>query len=170
MIETDRLALLPATVQTLRAEARKDLAGFASLLSVAKPEAWPPDLYDDDAVAWSLRELEEDPNRAPWNTYYFVLKSTRTLLGAGGFMHGPDKDGCVEIGYSILSAHQRNGYASEAAGAMVHCAFKDPRVTRVIAHTFPDLAGSIGVLTKNGFVLTGPGAEAGTVRYTRARD
>ena len=170
MIETARLLLVEAGVEALRAEAAHDYARLAEVLGVATPAAWPPDLYDDDAVAWSLRELEEDPNRAPWNTYYFVLKSTRTLLGAGGFMHGPDKDGCVEIGYSILSTHQRNGYASEAAGAMVHCAFKDPRVTRVIAHTFPDLAGSIGVLTKNGFVLTGPGAEAGTVRYTRARD
>ena len=40
---------------------------------------------------------------------------------------------------------------------------------RVIAHTLPHLVSSIGVLEKNDFRLTGPGAEAGTVRYELAR-
>lgn len=169
MIECERLLLLPATVQTLRLEAARELDRFAALLGVATPEQWPPDLYDDDAVAWSLRELEENPDRAPWNTYYFVLKAPRILIGAGGFMHAPCAKGSVELGYSVLTTHQRRGYAAEATAGMVKRAFAEPGVLRVIAHTYPELIASIGVLEKNGFRFEGPGEQERTVRYVRER-
>ncbi len=156
-------------MQTLRAEARRDLAVFASLLSVAPPPVWPPDLYDDDAVAWSLRELEQCPDRGPWRTYYFALKTERVLVGAGGYVNGPSDDGSVELGYSVLGAHQRKGYASEAVDAMVARAFAEPAVRRVIAHTYPDLVASIGVLKKNGFAHVGAGEQEGTIRFARTR-
>lgn len=137
---------------------------------MAVPEQWPPELYDDDAIAWSLRALEEGRDRDPWFTYYFALKgSSRVLVGAGGVMNPPDADGVVEIGYSVLSAHRRQGYASEATAGLVARAFAELEVTRVIAHTFPHLTASIGVLEKTGFVLEGPGAQEGTVRYGRPR-
>lgn len=161
--------LLPATVQTLRAEARRDLKVLASLLSVAIPEVWPPDLYDDDAIAWSLRAFEEEPDRGPWRTYYFALKQSRVLVGAGGYVNGPSKEGVVELGYSILAAHQRRGYASEAVAGMVASAFAEPQVRSVIAHTYPDLVASIGVLKKNGFMHIGAGGQEGTVRYEKRR-
>jgi RimJ/RimL family protein N-acetyltransferase len=169
MIECERLLLLPATVQTLRLEATRELERFAALLGVAAPEHWPPDLYDEDAVAWSLRELEENPDRAPWNTYYFVLKAPRVLIGAGGFMNGPCAQGSVELGYSVLAAHRRQGYASEATAGMVRRAFAEAGVQRVVAHTYPELIASIGVLEKNGFRLDGPGEQERTVRYVRER-
>jgi RimJ/RimL family protein N-acetyltransferase len=169
LIETARLVLLPATVQTLRAEKRGDHATLASLLSVEAPSAWPPDLYDDDAVSWSLRELEENPERGPWRTYYFVLKQGRTLVGAGGYVSGPGEKGEVELGYSVLQAHQRQGYASEATAAMVARAFEEVGVNAVIAHTYPDLVASIGVLEKCGFCFDGGGEQEGVVRYRHVR-
>lgn len=169
MIETERLVLLPATVQTLRAEARRDLATLASLLSVAPPEQWPPGLYDDDAIAYFLEQAEQNPGRAPWHAFYLILKRERVLVGTGGFVSPPDKAGSVELGYSIVDAHRRHGYASEAVAGMVARAFSELQVRRVIAHTYPDLVASIGVLEKNGFKRVGAGAEAGTVRYERRR-
>jgi RimJ/RimL family protein N-acetyltransferase len=162
--------LIPATVESLRAEAARDWSRFAGLLGVREPETWPPELYDDDAIAWSLRALEEGRDRAPWFTYYFVLRrAPRELVGAGGYMNPPDPDGVVELGYSVLAAHRRQGYASEATAALVACAFVQSKVKRVIAHTYPNLIASIGVLKRNGFAREGAGAEAGTVRYGRER-
>jgi RimJ/RimL family protein N-acetyltransferase len=170
VIETARLVLIPATIESLRAEAARDWICFAQTIGVAAPEHWPPELYDDDAVAWSLRALEEGRDRAPWFTYYFALKGPpRVLVGAGGMMNPPDAAGVVEIGYSVLAAHRRQGYASEAAAGLVARALAEPEVTRVIAHTFPHLTASIGVLEKTGFVLEGRGAEEGTVRFGRVR-
>lgn len=166
MIETTRLVLIPATIESLRAEAAHDWTRFARAIGVAVPGQWPPELYDDDAVAWSLRALEEGRDRDPWFTYYFALKGApRALVGAGGMMYPPDADGVVEVGYSVLPAHRRRGYASEATRALVERALLEPEVRRVVAHTFPHLIPSIGVLEKAGFALEGPGREAGTVRY-----
>lgn len=170
MIETERLVLIPATIESLRVEAAHDLPRFAQSIDVAVPDHWPPELYDDDAVAWSLRALEEGRDRDPWFTYYFALKQQpRVLVGAGGFMNPPSAEGVVELGYSVLAAHRRHGYASEATAGMVARAFAEPQVKRVVAHTYPHLVASIGVLEANGFALEGPGAEEGTVRYGRAR-
>ena len=51
-------------------------------------------------------------------------------------------------------------------------AFADPRVTSVIAHTFPELVGSIGVLERTGFRLEEGASDPddpGSVRYVFAR-
>lgn len=171
MIETERLVLVAASVASLRAELARDYARLAALIGAEKPDLWPPDLYDDDAVAWSLRAIEDGTSQPPWTTYYFRLRGApRLLLGAGGFVRAPRPgDDSVELGYSILAEHRRRGYASEAVAGMVACAFRERKIKRVIAHTYPNLIASIGVLTKNGFRLEGPGQEQGTVCYLRKR-
>ena len=171
MIETARLLLIPATLESLHAEAAHDWAAMARSIGAAAPAQWPPDLYDDDAVAWSIDVLDSGAARAPWTGYYFTLKTNDAplLIGAGGFNTPPDAEGRVELGYSVLEAHRRKGYAHEAVEGLVACAFAAPEVSAVIAHTLPDLVASIGVLDKSGFRLVGAGAEAGTIRFERKR-
>ncbi len=79
-------------------------------------------------------------------------------------------DGTVEVGYSVLEAHQRRGYASEAVEALVGWAFGHPEVTRVIAETYPELVPSVGVLEKTGFRLIGAGSEERVIRFERRRN
>jgi RimJ/RimL family protein N-acetyltransferase len=169
VIETQRLILIPASVQSLRAEAARDMDAFARLIGVERPQVWPPDLYDDEAVAFSLQALQGNPKPGPWTTYYFVLRAPRVLVGAGGFVRPPDAKWSVELGYSVLAAHRRKGYASEATAALVARAFAEPKIRAVIAHTYPDLVASIGVLEKCGFRFAGSGAEEGVVCYRRGR-
>jgi [ribosomal protein S5]-alanine N-acetyltransferase len=42
-------------------------------------------------------------------------------------------------------------------------------VTRVLAETLPELAGSTGVLRKRGFVFLGAGSEPGVIRFELTR-
>jgi RimJ/RimL family protein N-acetyltransferase len=104
--------------------------------------------------------------------YYVVLPGeARELIGVAGYKGPPGDDGAVEVGYGILGEHRRRGYASEATAALVARAFDDPRVTRVIAETLPELAPSIGVLHKLGFTLEeGAGSEPGVIRFTLPRE
>jgi RimJ/RimL family protein N-acetyltransferase len=170
MIITARLALMPASVASLEAEAAGDLARLAALLGVESPADWPPELYDDEAVAWTLRAFAEGRERAPWLTYYLVRKADKPeLVGVGGFMSPPTADGTVEIGYSVLRSYRRRGFASEATCALVAMAFEERSVRRVVAHTFPHLEGSIGVLRRCGFRREGAGTEPDTVRYVCER-
>lgn len=169
VIETKRLRLLAATPASARAELEGP-AALARFLDAAVEDDWPPEYYDASAMEYSLRHLEADPVNVTWMTYYFLLRGEAgdTLIGIGGYK-GPPANGVVEIGYSVTQRHRRQGYASEAAGGLIDRAFATPGVERVIAETLPELAGSQGVLRRNGFELTGEGSEPGVIRFERRR-
>src|SRR5687767_466071 len=68
-IDTPRLALIPATTRTLRAELEGS-ASFSRVLGIDVSPEWPPELYDDDATRWVLRSLEENPAFTDWGMFY----------------------------------------------------------------------------------------------------
>ncbi len=170
-IHTARLDLIPATVEILRAELRGPLE-LQALLGAEVPGTWPPDLYDADAIHFTIARLEEQVEPTSWWFHYFIRKATPTspavVIGAGGYK-GPPQAGTVEVGYSVLPEHRRQGYASEATRGLVAHAFAHPEVTRVIAHTLPELAPSIGVLEKCNFRFIGEGTEEGAICFELMR-
>jgi [ribosomal protein S5]-alanine N-acetyltransferase len=88
-------------------------------------------------------------------------------------MRASPMDGLVEIGYSMLEMHQRQGYATEAVRGLLSWAFQNPEVQRVVADTLPGLTPSIRVMEKSGFAFVGDGPiEDGmpTIRYELTRD
>jgi RimJ/RimL family protein N-acetyltransferase len=171
MIETARLRLIPATIETLRAELASP-SELASVIRMEVAEEWPPELYDRDPIEFTIRRLERAPEEAHWWLYYFALKQAPGMaelaIGCGGYK-GPPRAGEVEIGYSIVREYRRRGYASEAAEGLVRHAFGYDDVARVSAETLPGLTPSIGVLEKCGFRYVGRGSEAGVIRYAQTR-
>jgi RimJ/RimL family protein N-acetyltransferase len=147
---------------------RAELEGHAALaraLGLEVPASWPPEFYDGDAIRYSLTRLLAHPADAEWGLYYLVRRSApgiaTMLIGAGGFKSAPDTAGMVEIGYSVLPEHQRQGYATEAVAGWVRLAFASGRVTRVIGQTLTSLRPSIRVLERAGFVFAGAGEDPG---------
>ena len=172
VLKTPRLELVGCGADTLRAEG-EDRARFAELLRARVPASWPPELYDDDARLWTLNAVEGQPEHEGWWMYYLVRDrdgGDRKLIGVAGYKGPPADDGTVEVGYGVLDEHRRRGYATEATRALVERAFADPRVTRVIAETYPHLEPSIGVLRNLGFALEGPGSEEGVIRFHLPRE
>lgn len=172
-LRTTRLDLVPATVVMLQAELDGDCERLARFIGATVPIEWPPDLYDDDAVRYTLEWLEKHPGQEEWGFHYFVLRNDpdepeSVLIGAGGFK-GPPEEGEVELGYSILARFRRRGFATEAVLAFVKRAFSDARVRCVTAETLPHLVPSIGVLQKCGFSFAGPGSGDGVIRYALPR-
>jgi RimJ/RimL family protein N-acetyltransferase len=170
-LRTARLEIVPGTSALGRAEIG-DRAQFAALLGADVPASWPPPENDENTMTFFTEYVERHPDNVGWAAWYILLREEsgrRTAIGTCGFKGGPDDEGTVETGYAILAEHQRRGYAPEAVAALVDWAFSDPGVSRVIAHTFPDLRASIRVLEKCGFSLAGAGAETGTIRYERCR-
>jgi len=164
---TERLELIAATPALLRAELAAPTQ-LAALLEVAVPQEWPPPLNTPETAQYALRFLEGGPDCAGWMTWYFVRQDGRVLVGQGGFCGRP-KDGVVEVGYSLLPAHQARGYATEAVRALLAQAFSRPEVHTVSAQTFPHLTPSLRVLERLGFRPTGPGSEAGAVGFSLRR-
>jgi RimJ/RimL family protein N-acetyltransferase len=168
-ITTARMHLIPATALALEAELAGDLNRFQQLLQAEVSDTWPPPLYDDQWRKLVLSKLPADPSQATWWVWYFLRSSPRRqLIGAGGFK-GPPTRGCAEIGYSVLESFQRQGLATEAANGLVAWAFAYSEVSRVVAHTLPELHASIRVLENNGFQQRGQPEEPDTIRFELER-
>ena len=174
-IRTERLDLIPATLEILEAD-RDDHQKLARLLSAAVPGSWPPPLLDEETLGEFIRMTAENADPL-FITWYWVwddpAEEGRVLVGSGGIASSP-VPGTVLIGYSVLEEFQRRGYATEAVHHIITTAFSLPGVRRIMATTYPDLAASIRVLEKNGFVSAGEtpageGFEEGTAVYVREK-
>lgn len=171
---TDRLELIPATVDLCRAEARGRDA-IEQALRVRVPASWPPAVFEPNDVERIRRALERDPGNHAWTLHYVVLREPvvggrRELLGVAGYAGPPSADGAVEVGYAIAEEHQRQGYATEAVRALVEGAFETSGVVVVTATTYAELQPSIGVLRKTGFSRIDSDPATGLLRYERRRD
>lgn len=173
ILRTSRLDLVAATAPVLMAEMEGPDA-LARLLEARVGADWPPALYDAEALEWSLDQVRADPRFEVWGMRYVVLRDSDPggpeVVGVAGFK-GPPTGGEVEVGYAIVTAVQRRGLATEAVLALVELAFAHDGVVRVVAHTLPDLAPSLGVLRKAGFRFDGDIEDDGValVRYARGR-
>lgn len=179
IIRTERLLLTPATEEQLMAELLSP-AALSRALNVEVTGEWPPEFYDADAVRYTLEHMRANPDHDDWGFYYVVLpegdERPATVIGAAGFKGPPDANGEVELGYGIVPAQQRRGFATEVVRGMTKFAFGDARVRSVVGQTIPSLAGSIGVLKKAGFDFDGEGSDPhapegeSVIRYVMSRD
>lgn len=175
-LKTPRLELIAGTKELFRARV-DEREGLGRALGAHVPAGWPPPLFDQGAMDWMLKYLDENEDAGGW-TFYFVVLAARgdapdarpTAIGGCGFKGKPSADGTVEIGYSMLPEFQGAGYATEAAGALVRWAFSRPEVARVVAETYPELRPSIRVMEKNNFRFIGEGSEERVIRYALTRE
>ena len=169
-IGTPRLELVPSTVQLLDAEIESNQR-LALELDAVVPDDWPPGEYDRPAIQTFRDRLADNPADTGWYSWYAILRSDdsaqRLLVGAAGFMGPPDRDGLIEIGYSVVPSYGARGFATEMVEGLVRRAFSDTRVKRIVAHTTPGNAASIKILKRLGFEYAGSGKEVGTVQYER---
>jgi [ribosomal protein S5]-alanine N-acetyltransferase len=170
MIRSERLELVPATVDLLSA-ALEGPSALEIALHTRVPPTWPPEFLDRPALEFTRDRLIETPGDREWWMYFVVLPAAdeRILIGSAGYKGPPTEDGTVEVGYGIVTDHRRHGYASEATRGLVARAFRLPEVRRVIAETLPELTPSIGVLRNCGFGLVGEGSEPGVIRFELTR-
>ena len=115
------------------------------------------EFYNSAAVSpqW-LAALQKDSTPDPWRHGFFAVhRDRRCVIGTAGYKGAPDAEGIVEIAYGIAPEYQGQGYATEAAAALVTYAV-DHGARRIRAHTLPEANASTGVLKKCGFQFIGP--------------
>ena len=165
LLHTARLELRPATAALLRAELDGP-AALGAALGVAVPVSWPPELYDADAVRWTLGHLRDPAHGDPFGFYYALLgpgqlaqTAEGALAGCGGFKGPPDAQGEVELGYAVAAEFRRLGLATEMVRGWSGFAFGHPDVRMVVGQTLDGMTASIGVLERAGFHFAGAGAD-----------
>jgi len=171
LITTERLDIVAATPDLVRA-ALDGPNALGAKFSAFVPSTWPPEYLDAAALQFTLDRLAEGAGQAGWWLHFVLLRNGekgRTLIGTAGYMGPPIDDRTVEIGYGIVADFQRQGHGTEVVRGLLAHAFGIGAADRVRAETFPELAGSIGVLGKCGFSLIGEGSEPGVIRYQITR-
>ena len=103
-----------------------------------------------DGVGLYLAHGERD-----YGFHFVVRRDDDRVVGEIGFV-GPPQGGAVMIGYAIVPAARRRGYATEAIAALAGWALAQPNVANVRAQTLPDNEPSIRALLGAGFVEDDP--------------
>ena len=137
-IETTRLKLVPRTLEEVRVQVSEMNADERAQLSAD----WLARLESPTVDHWTLG-------------FSIVQKELDEVVGVCGYKGPPGADGTVEIAYGLFKDFREQGYATEAAAALVASAFSDDRVRAVRAHTFSQANASARVLTKCGFQAVG---------------
>lgn len=166
-IATERLELLPATLEIVSADLhrREDLQ---RLLRAEPGPGWPPPLISVEVMQRLKQALLDKPRHEGWSTWYAVLKQPRLLIGLGGFK-GPPRNGSAELGYTLISSAHGKGLGTELVHGLTQWAFAHPEVTAVCAETLPELMASRRVLERNGFSRTPFSSEQGVIRFERRK-
>lgn len=153
-LETERM--------TLRLPQHSDFNGWTSLREVSREflTPWEP--------VWSVDHLSR---KSFTNRVYWAQRASRNgsavplflernvdgaLLGAitiDNIRRGPAQ--MATIGYWVGAPHARQGYMTEAIGAVVKHAFTAMEMSRIEAACLPDNTASRGVLERSGFKYEG---------------
>jgi RimJ/RimL family protein N-acetyltransferase len=166
-LETERLLIRPLTMD--------DLAAVFQLLDVELADAdfgsEKPASQAERAehLQWTVLNYEQLARlyQPPYGERAVTLRTTGQLIGLVGYVPclapfdqydalrpagAPTRLSSPEFGlyYALAPAFQRQGYATEAAGAMIRYAFTELKLRRIIATTTYDNAASIGVMRKLG--------------------
>ena len=146
ILETVRLVLRPHEMA--------DADALERFLSDPVAMEFYPAPLDRRGVEEWIRRNQDRYSRDGFGKWAMVLKSTGEVGGSCGLVI-QEVEGRreIEVGYNVRRDLWGQGYATEAAGALIDYAFGKLDAKRVIAMIRPENRNSIRVAEKNGMVL-----------------
>jgi ribosomal-protein-alanine N-acetyltransferase len=89
-------------------------------------------------------------------SYWPIFRlSDGDLVGCAGLRPVPGREDALELGFHLRAEHWRQGYATEAARAVIAWAFADRGASLLVAGHHPDNDASRRTLLRLGFRYTG---------------
>ena len=119
-------------------------------------DSWAQDFpFGGDVIGLTafLRATAANGDQRPFGHYRITRTADGLAIGGIGFKGRPD-NGSVEIGYGLVPSARGNGYAAEAAQALVALA-RQQGLSRIVADTDEDNIASQRTLERAGFTQTG---------------
>ena len=104
-----------------------------------------------------IERTQQWQHSEPRSTYAFaiVLKEHAKLVGVVGLLITKRELDEAELWYRLSRAYWKQGYTTEAAGALLSFAFRDLRLHRIFAMCHPENIGSWRVMEKLGMQYEG---------------
>lgn len=106
----------------------------------------------DDATAYLNNSIFPMYQAQGFGLCAVELKATGEVIGTCGLLKRDELDG-PDLGYSLLKNCWHQGYAREAAQAVLTSARQDSRLSEVLAIINPDNAASLRLVQSLGFEL-----------------
>lgn len=148
-IETERLIL--------RSWKPEDLLLFIAMNKDERVMRYLPAILSDGETIAFYKRIQDEFNKRGWGLYAVEIKSTGEFIGYVGLHEiGFDADFTpgVEIGWRLVADYHNQGYATEAAKAVLNLA-KHTGIERLFSFTAKINAPSERVMQKIGMVKTG---------------
>jgi ribosomal-protein-alanine N-acetyltransferase len=152
-ITSERLEMPLLSERNLERLADGDPGAVATDLDAQLSPEWAAEVRR--LAGFRLRQVRESPTDAPWLLRPILLRESRVAAGYINFHAAPDERGVPEIGYTVLPAYRRRGYATEAVRALFDWAAREHGVRRFRASVSPDNEASLGLIDKLGFTQIG---------------
>lgn len=159
-VRTPRLDLTPMTAAFYMACLAGDRAAASRLLGgAAIDEQW---WGERGLMEFWLDRLRVDPSLQPWLARAIVRRADGLMVGHIGF-HGhpgaehlnPYAPGGAELGYTVFTAHRRQGYTAEALEALMFWAAREHGVPAFVLSIAPDNVPSRALARRFGFNWAG---------------
>jgi RimJ/RimL family protein N-acetyltransferase len=154
VVETERLELVPWTLELIDGFLTRDRAMAESALDVTFPEPFGPPPETGDVLDYFRATVASDRSAGAFVPRLIVRREDRLAAGSIG-INLPDGEGVAMIGYSIYPSLSGQGHASEAAAALVEWGLWLPGVTVIratipVGHTASELVAGRAGLTATG--------------------
>ena len=145
-LETSRLALRPMTLE--------DEPALAEVLGDAVTMRWYPHPFSREEVRdWIERQISRYPSGT--GLLGVVEKQTGQLIGDCGVVWQEVEDQMeLEVAYHVNRERWNQGFATEAARALIDHAFTDIGVDHVVSMIRPENIASRRVAEKNGLIMS----------------
>jgi [ribosomal protein S5]-alanine N-acetyltransferase len=153
-IDTQRLELLPCSLEVAQATINKDKPLLEKLLTAYVSDDWYETEVQDFLPKYTDM-LKTDPSQLGYGVWLMIRTDDSTLVGDLAFGGKQEGEDTLEIGYEVLTPYRNQGYATEAVEALVNFAFTQLETLRIIAHTPEDNIASIRVVEKLGMQNVG---------------
>ena len=123
---------------------------------------WAPGYPDDGALVAAglvMTAAQHGQDLGPYGTYEIIRRSDGAVIGAAGFLGGPDETGAVRVGYGLAESARGHGYATEALKALLQWARGQDGLTCVLADTTRTNVPSQRVMERAGMNRVGEDGE-----------
>ncbi|UZR95292.1 GNAT family N-acetyltransferase [Chondrinema litorale] len=145
-IKTERLRL-----SQLQAADIPNIVSYASNKKVADMTMNIPHPYkEEDAIYW-INSANEGFKRRTQFTFRVAIKESNKFIGGMG-LKIDNRFNKAELGYWIGEPYWGNGYATEAAGAVLSFGFEVLNLNKIFATHLIDNPASGKVMKKNGMI------------------
>lgn len=143
-IETERLILIPFTTQICN-EILANKFNTIENLELKRGKNW-PDHEMMETLPKILFNLSKVNSPTGFESWMIIKKDTNEIIGDVGFKGYNTIFHKADIGYGIIEAERKKGYASEAVKGLINWAFTSENLELITATTLINNTDSIKLL------------------------